>query len=92
MRAAKAKAAPVTAAVAALRQPAMPVAVYEDPGTILIGTEYEEVVRRFGPPTLAITTQVGVQTLRYLSAGSPVKVQMRDGKVASVDNSNPSQR
>jgi hypothetical protein len=83
-RAAKAKATP--ARVAVLHTvPAKPKAIYEDPGTILIGTEYEEVVRRFGPPTLAITTQVGVQTLRYQSAGAPVKVQMRGGKVAAVD-------
>jgi hypothetical protein len=85
---------PKTPVLAAVHEPAAvtpmaPLApaapVYEDPAGILLGTEYQEVLRRFGPPSLSVTTQPGVQSLRYKSEGLPMKVQIRDGKVASVD-------
>ena len=53
---------------------------YEAPIGIKTGMDYEEVLRRFGPPPLMLTTAPGSKTLCYGS----VDVEVREGKVVSV--------
>jgi len=55
-----------------------------DPADIETGMTNEEVMRRFGPPNLRITEDDAISLL-YTSKSGRVKVQMRDGKVASVE-------
>jgi len=62
-----------------------PAVSFEDPRQIQAGMEYEEVVRRFGPPNLQITDGPGTVSLAYSSKDGSLKVEMQDGKVASVE-------
>ena len=57
---------------------------FEDPSTIAQGLEYEELVRRFGPPSLQLTTGPTDATLSYVRNQKSVGVIMHNGKVASV--------
>jgi hypothetical protein len=59
-------------------------ASFEDPSAIPQGLEYEELVRRFGPPSLQLTTGPADATLSYVSNQKSVGVIMHNGKVASV--------
>ena len=65
--------------------PAKPGVKYEDPGQIQAGMTYEEVVRRFGPPSLQMTTGPGATSLAYSGKDGQVQVEIQDGKVASVE-------
>ena len=57
---------------------------FEDPSGIEKGMEYAEIVRRFGPPSLKLTTGPGEETLCYSKNNASVDVTMHNGKVASV--------
>ena len=57
---------------------------YEDPRRIQAGIPYEEMVRRFGPPSIKITEQSGRSTLSYFSRPNLVQVEVQDGRVISV--------
>jgi hypothetical protein len=57
---------------------------FEDPSGIQKGMEYAEMVRRFGPPSLTLTTGPGEETLSYARKNATVGVTVRNGKVASV--------
>jgi len=59
-------------------------ATFEDPSGIQKGMEYAEMVRRFGPPSLTLTTGPGEETLSYAKKNATVGVTLRNGKVASV--------
>lgn len=61
-----------------------PQVTFEDPSGIQKGMEYAEIVRRFGPPSLKLTTGPGEETLCYAKGNASVDVTMHDGKVASV--------
>lgn len=58
---------------------------FEDPLQIQTGMSYEDVLRRFGPPKLQITDGPDTTSLAYSSKDGGVKVEMQDGKVASVE-------
>ena len=62
-----------------------PAVSFEDPRQIQAGMDYEEVVHRFGPPNLQITDGPGTVSLAYSSKDGGLKVEMQDGKVASVE-------
>lgn len=62
-------------------QPAAP--VYEDPKQIQPGIAYDEMVRRFGPPSMLVTTGPAKSTLWYSSGGGTYEVQLEDGKVTA---------
>jgi hypothetical protein len=68
---AKAEAAPAPAAAKK----------YEDPALIRTGVSYEELLRRFGPPSMQVTTGAATKSLSY----GGVQVEMEDGKVTAVD-------
>ena len=46
--------------------------------------EYAEVTRRFGPPSLTLTTGPGQETLCYKSKDGNVDVAIQDGRVSAV--------
>jgi hypothetical protein len=57
---------------------------YEDPSGIQQGMDSVEVARRFGPPSLTLTTGPGEELLCYAKKGAALDVTMRNGKVAAV--------
>jgi hypothetical protein len=76
--AAKARAVAVVTA-----PPPAPKPNWEDPSGIRTGISYAELVRRFGPPALAITDEDG-RTLTYAGTSGSVQLQVEDGQVTSV--------
>jgi hypothetical protein len=63
---------------------------YEDPTGISPGMGYEELVRRFGPPSFGITTGA-TKTLTYLGKNGGVDLELQDGKVVRVTTPKPPQ-
>lgn len=61
--------------------PAAPAPVYEDPREIRTGIEYGELIRRFGPPSLSVTTGPGKKTVWYPSSAGSLKFELKDGTV-----------
>ena len=68
---------------AATPPPAAPAPVYEDPRSIRTGMDYDEMVRRFGPPSMMVTAAPGVNTLWYSSRETSYQVEVKDGKVTA---------
>jgi hypothetical protein len=64
--------------------PAKPVVVYEDPAGIKAGMEQAEMFSRFGEPVMKVTTGQDAESLTYSSKDRVYEVEMRDGKVYSV--------
>jgi hypothetical protein len=58
---------------------------YEDAVKIEAGMAYDDLLRRFGPPSLQFTDGPESISLNYRSKEGPVRVQMLDGKVSAVD-------
>jgi hypothetical protein len=75
---------PSSGSVAPVAAPAPPPPNYEDPRQIQAGMGYDEVVRRFGPPSLQFTSGWSSKTVTYLSKTGPVQVEVEDGKVTSA--------
>jgi hypothetical protein len=57
---------------------------FEDPSGIQEAMEYAEILHRFGPPSLKLTTGSGEETLNYVRKDVVVNAILRNGKVASV--------
>lgn len=57
---------------------------FEDPRRIKAGLEYNDMVRRFGPPNMRVVDGPGRTSLSYSSKKSRVQVEMENGKVLSV--------
>lgn len=55
--------------------------VYEDASQIQPGIGYDELIRRFGPPSMAITTGPGKSSLLYSGGGGSYQVDVENGKV-----------
>ena len=70
--------------------PSAPAVSYEDPAGIKEGMDYTEVLRRFGPPSMKMTSADGEQTLCYTRPDHSLDVQLRDGKVAAIRRSSQS--
>lgn len=68
--------------------PQAPEPNWEDPGGVEPGLGYEELVRRFGPPAMAITNSAE-RFLTYRGKDGVFQVKLRDGTVASIDKPNP---
>ena len=45
---------------------------------------YQEVVRRFGPPSYQVVTGPGAMAIAYLRKGGNVDLELRDAKVIKV--------
>jgi hypothetical protein len=62
-----------------------PAAKYEPAEGIRVGIEYEEMLRRFGPPLIFITSGPPRSTLFYAGVnGGEVEVAVEAGKVTSA--------
>jgi type IV secretory pathway TrbL component len=60
---------------------------FENPSGIQQGMDYAEIERRFGPPSVTVTTAPGEETLCYIAKGLAVDVTLRNGKVTTVRRS-----
>lgn len=60
-----------------------PVQTWEDPSGIQTGLSYGELVRRFGPPALEISGEMG-RFLTYSGKNRAFQLEVQDGKVTSV--------
>jgi hypothetical protein len=61
---------------------------WEDPGGVEPGLGYAELLRRFGPPAMAITGSAE-GSLTYRGKDGMFQVKVRDGVVASIDKPRP---
>jgi hypothetical protein len=77
-----AKPAAAKAAATATPAPAA-IIIREDADGIEEGLAYDELIQRFGKPTMAITT-AGEQSLTYKGIAGMYTVTVRDGKVAAI--------
>ena len=60
-----------------------PAPSWEDPAGIELGLSYEDLVRRFGPSAMSITSGTE-KSLSYPGKAGTFKVTVQDGKVASI--------
>ncbi len=63
-----------------------PAVHYEDPKLIVPGTAYGELLRRFGPATMEITTSLNTRTLSYINREATLQVDVLDGKVSVIQD------
>jgi hypothetical protein len=80
-------AAPATK-VAAAAVPPKPKVTYEDPGGIETGMAYDDVIRRFGPPAMQISSAAG-SSLSYSGKTGMFDVTVQDGKVKAIEKPQP---
>ena len=64
-------------------EPPKPAVVYEDPAGITAGLDRAELLARFGEPAMKITTSGG-ESMTYQAKERTYEVEVRGGKVASV--------
>jgi hypothetical protein len=62
-----------------------PAPVYEDIKKVEVGLEYDELIRRFGPPALEVESVGGGKKLTYSSKMGSTQLEVKDGKVAAVN-------
>jgi hypothetical protein len=65
--------------------PAKPAPIYEDIKKVEVGLEYDELIRRFGPPALEVENVGGGKKLTYSSKAGSTQLEVKDGKVAAVN-------
>ncbi len=63
-----------------------PAVHYEDPKLIAPGTAYDELLRRFGPGAMEITTGLNTKTLSYVNREATLQVDVLDGKVSVIQD------
>lgn len=64
--------------------PAQPKTHFEDPREIQAGISDQELIRRFGPPSLKISGE-GSITLTYVTKSGSIHLESADGKIVRVD-------
>jgi hypothetical protein len=67
--------------------PPPPAPTFEDPSGIKVGLAYDELLRRFGPPSLEILTGPGTRSLDYSTKEGGIRVECLDGKVIAAGRS-----
>ncbi len=75
----------VRTAAAPVPAPIVPEVHYENAQGIETGMLYADVVRRFGPAELEITTGLSRKILAYRDGAAALQVELVDGTVASID-------
>ncbi len=60
---------------------APPAPKYEDPAQIQVAISYDELLRRFGPPSMEITTETTARKLLYMAPAGSIHVEVVDGIV-----------
>lgn len=88
---APAAARPKDAAAAPTAAPVVPAPTYEDPRTIQVGLASDELIRRFGPPSLEVTGASSRRLLTYSGKEGVIELQLQDGKVILVAATKPRQ-
>jgi len=68
--------------------PAAPPKVYEDPLNIKAGLSYDDLISRFGPPSMEFSSGNDSRTLTYAVKAGAIQVECQGGKVASVAKPN----
>lgn len=68
----------------AVSPPDQPPAKYEALNLIQVGMEYEELVRRFGPPAMSFTDGESSKKLNYRSTEGTLEIEILEGKVTSI--------
>lgn len=77
---------------AKMATPKADVRTYEDPKLIQPGMAYAELLQRFGPPSMELTTASGHKGLMYTGKdGPPIRVELQDGKVLAPEAPRASQ-
>ena len=61
-----------------------PAPKYEDPSQIQLSLAYDEMLRRFGPPAMEITTQQASKKVLYMSPSGTIHIEVVDGVVTSA--------
>ena len=79
--ASKAGAADATPAARAQPATVAPPPAFEDPRQIQAGLAYDEMLRRFGPPSMSITSESGRRTVWYSNGDHKYQVEVENGKV-----------
>ena len=82
------KATPAARIRPAAITPPVPVKTWESPEGISAGLSYQDLVGRFGPPALQITSATG-DSLSYSGKDGMVQVEVQGGKVISVEKPKP---
>jgi hypothetical protein len=72
--------------------PTAPAKTYEDIKKVEVGLAYEELVERFGPPSLEIAAGEGVRKLTYSGKEGSTRIEVKDGKVSSIQAPKPQQQ
>ena len=70
--------------------PAVPAKVYEDPSGIKVGMTNDELVKRFGPPSLDVTSPTA-RILNYRGRNTIFELELRDDKVGKISAMNAHQ-
>src|ERR1022692_136097 len=68
-----------------------PAKIYEDPLGIRAGMANEELVRRFGPPSLEVIGASNGRLLTYSGKNGIIQLELRNEKVTLVSAMNPQQ-
>ena len=71
--------------------PAVPAKIYEDPLGIRAGMANEELIRRFGPPSLEVIGASNGRLLTYSGKNGIIQLELRNEKVTLVSAMNPQQ-
>ena len=69
--------------------PKAPAKTYEDIAKAEVGLDYTELMQRFGPASLEVAGEGGVRKLFYSGKDGSTNIEVKDGKVASVDAPKP---
>ena len=56
-----------------------------------VGLEYDELIKRFGPPALEMEIEGGGKKLTYAGKAGSTQIEVKDGKVAVVKLPQPQQ-
>lgn len=78
------RSSPATAA-----KPKAPAKTYEDIAKVEVGLDYAELMQRFGPASLEVAGEGGIRKLFYSGKDGSTNIEVKDGKVASVDAPKP---
>lgn len=70
-------------------KPTPPAPAREDPRQIQAGIGYDEMLRRFGPPSMSATTGAGRSTVWYSSRDANYQIELQDGKVIVAPGTKP---
>jgi hypothetical protein len=62
---------------------------YEDPRLIQPGMAYDDLVERFGPPAMEMTTGPGGKSLMYVGMYGTTMIEVQDGRVATPEAPKP---